>query len=182
MKALFIRKSAAALGVAMALLTSSSCYAKRPPRPPAIAARAPKISTIVGEWKHGFCELSKTKLTCANGTEKKSIELDVIRLDKKVAKALESSTKGMLVSDDYTVILSSEYVVVSLGPESLFSGKESFGLALRFVNSYSINLDKVSKEGMKKAELTGASLKISTDAGKNWSIDLSNPHGGWYIY
>ena len=182
MKALALRKSAAALGVAIALLTNSSCYAKAPPRPPEIASREPKTSSIVGKWQNSTCKLSNTEQTCSDETKKKAITLDVLTLDKNVAAAVKANNHGMLVSAEYTVILSSKYAIISLGPESLFSGEENFGLPLRFVNSYSIKLDKVSKEGITKVELTGADLNLSTGAGKTWRIDLSHPYDGWYIY
>ncbi|MBD3210897.1 hypothetical protein GF318_05960 [Candidatus Micrarchaeota archaeon] len=121
------------------------------------------------------CTLSNNTLSCsANGTEQ-SVLLDI---------TVEGKSR-LLCSESFTVILSSEVAVVTLGIEKIMAGRGMLGSidgAFFPANSYELEMMKPASEGIEKAEIHGSMFTVRTSKGNEWTIDLSCPGKGWYIY
>ncbi|MFH1684935.1 MAG: hypothetical protein ABH983_01390 [Candidatus Micrarchaeota archaeon] len=138
------------------------------------STRTPALSHIVSRWKNGSCSIYENQLSYSNNVARNSINLD-----------LEAqSPSSIICSDDFTVIFTNNSVIVSIGAEDIHSGSEMLGeVSGQFVpaNSYSINIQSITPEGIESSSIHGDILEIIT-RGSIWSIDLTNPHSGWSIY
>jgi len=123
--------------------------------------------------KRPGCHLKDGILSYSDGEASRSIRLD----------ADVSGARRTICSDLYTVILTNDSAVVSLGGEPILQGREMLGLmGGRFVpaNSYSVDITMPSSEGLQEASVVKTRLILRTGKSR-WSLDLSDP-SAWNIY
>jgi hypothetical protein len=145
--------------------TAEASYAKRTP----YFEKAKQSAALVSKAGHASCRFEKNRLTYSlNGNEK------TIKLDVKTADA-----GRMICSDGYTVLLTPDRAVVSLGAKGVLSGKVSLGMLGKKVvmaNSYSVDIKGFMSEGIKAVRIRGRMLHITTRK-SIYYLDLSNPFG-----
>lgn len=172
--------------IAVLSLSFTACAAHPSARPtsPIVASEPAKIplsskhplhsGLITGSWNRGACSFENNHLSYKAGDAKKEI-----RLDLQVRDAYD-----IVCSDYYTVILTPKDMVVSLGGNPIMEGREMLGaLSGKFVpaNCYSLNIEEPTSEQIAATSISGEHFTITTKAGNNWSIVLSDPVK-WSIY
>ncbi|MFH1520992.1 MAG: hypothetical protein ABID61_05070 [Candidatus Micrarchaeota archaeon] len=128
-----------------------------------------------GSWSQGICILSGNTITYAttsNHQGKSVLDVTVVRID------------SLICSDEFTVMLSPDRAIVSLGAQNVLDGVEMLGFlgnSLVLANSYEVGLPPVNEDGgIEKARVDGKMLIITSKNGNEWQIDLSNPFDGWH--
>ncbi|MFH0885049.1 MAG: hypothetical protein V1861_05045 [Candidatus Micrarchaeota archaeon] len=156
--------------------------AEKPPESePAMEANAieKKDSALLSSWTRGRCIFKNGHISYSDDLASRRSSL---RPDSGTAGA-----RTLLCSDDFTVLLLPQRVIVSLGGESILSGREMLGMVGgRYIaaNSYEVSLGHIISEdgGVSSALLDGAVLRIISSRGRSWSIHLGDPFNGWSIY
>jgi hypothetical protein len=159
--------SAIAAALFSAYLLSPSCIEAQHQ----LSREDPVVSS---RWSRGACSFSRNSLTYSELSAHGSVRLDVA----------VSAPSRLICADDFTVILSDNQAVVSLGGRSVVAGAQMLGFVSgRFTpaNSYSINISGPAAERISGASVTDGDLRLETVAGNSWRIDLSDP-SEWRIY
>jgi hypothetical protein len=95
--------------------------------------------------------------------------------------------RSALCSEDFTVLMLADRVIISLGGNGVLDGAQMLGvISGRFIsaNSYEISLKPIIEEdgGVSSPSLSGPVLSILSRAGRRWSINLPDPYAGWNVY
>ncbi len=134
----------------------------------------PEISS--SKWDNGSCSFISPYLSYSSNHNHASI-----KVDNGYSKDSVSQVKKILCSPLFTVLVSEDAVFVTLGADQILKDGASATLGGRFglLNSYSINISKF--EHSTAMWLSHKNLYLKTDS-TTFSIDLSDPYGGWSIY
>jgi hypothetical protein len=136
--------------------------------------------TLLSSWGRGRCVFE-------NGRDiSYSDDLD----SRQGSLRLDSDARGastVLCSEEFTVLMLPDRAIVSLGGREVLEGGEMLGvISGRFIsaNSYEISLKPVVAEdrGVSSSSIAGMALQVTSNAGRRWSIDLTDPYLGWNIY
>lgn len=159
----------------LAAFLSSSLLA-----PTALSSPAPNPShraAIQSRWSHGTCELQGGVLTYENQT---TGERSALMLVMQTPSPLE-----LVCSDRFSVIRGQRDLVVAVGAEEAIGGCPilgRIGKEFSYSNSYTLDISVPDSDVIVNIDVTGTKLAIDTSAGNTWTINLSNPSDGWFIY
>ncbi len=136
--------------------------------------------TLLASWDRGRCVFE-------NGRDiSYSDDLD----SRQRSLRLDSDARGarsVMCSEEFTVLMLPDRAIVSLGGRQVLEGGEMLGvISGRFIsaNSYEISLKPVVDEdrGVSSSSIVGMTLRVVSNAGRRWSIDLADPYPGWNVY
>lgn len=129
---------------------------------------------LSGSWNQGICLISGNTITYTTTSQHRGHLL----LDVKILHV-----NSLICSEDFTVMLSPNDVIVTLGAQNILGGVEMLGFignSLVLANSYEVRLTPVNADGgVEKAKLDGKTLTLTSKNGHEWQLDLSNPFSGW---
>lgn len=169
------KQLAYALTAALAL---TACASKK-----SVPEKAPIVETIskktpdkmTGKWKNGDCTFDKKKMTLTYNSkeESKTVELDT-ELDP-ITKAIDLKPMDIICSDDFTVVIGEEYVLVAQGADQIFAEFPMLGIKfdgqISVTNSYYLDIRKIAKEKIESVFIADSTLAFVTEK-KLWKIDL----------
>lgn len=128
---------------------------------------------LQAEWDGGSCNLENNRLSYRSGLHENGITLDVA----------VRSPEDLLCARQFSVVLTPDAAVVSLGGDSILEGREMLGrIGERFLvaNSYSLGIKDMRAMGITGKTLVGNTLCIETRSETD-CVDLSNPVE-WRVY
>jgi hypothetical protein len=136
---------------------------------PAVASKPPAAEGLVSKWPGGSCAFKTKENSLSYSVPGKTAR---IVLDEQAKHA-----DGLICGAYYSVVLSGDKAIVTIGGEGALASKEfigQYGGRFTFANSYSIDISDQRREGIEAAEIHISALTIRTK-GRRWSIDLSDP-------
>jgi hypothetical protein len=169
---------AAALAFSTFFMGSCALTAVNMPKPVASnAAPAHQDTAVVSSsWEHGSCAFTQNSLTFSDEKGNQA----TILLDAQVKQP-----EKLMCSADYSVIITPDTAVVSMGADAVLEGKQSLGpVGKRFTlaNMYELGMGNLPKAKGRTESLHGSTLTIRASYGMGWSIDLADPYAGWDVY
>ncbi len=136
---------------------------------------------LESRWARGSCALDGRMLTYSSGEGDGAPRQKGMILDIDVRGAI-----SLMCSGEFTAILTTGSVVVSLGGDAILQGREMLGaIGGRFLpaNSYEVSLRRVNSEdgGVAHCALREGFLEIESRGGNAWRLDLADPYSGWNV-
>jgi hypothetical protein len=162
---------AANLGVATVLAVS--CCAAKPQLKAPLAE--PPATIMQAKWADGRCSFDRVKNTL---TYDKKGHTASFKLDQVITEP-----ERIFCANDHTAILTGNLLVVTLGADAVFEGREwigSYGNHMTMANCYFLYVDEMKAEGVQNAGRAGATLWFTTAAGNRWIMSFSQPED-WKI-